>query len=57
MGAYDREVLAEDFGKETIKLIDGVEEMAALGQLNVTIEGSAASAQVDNVRQNVTGHG
>ena len=25
-GAYDREVLAEDFGKETIKLIDGVEE-------------------------------
>ncbi|MCG7490568.1 MULTISPECIES: GTP diphosphokinase [unclassified Vibrio] len=50
-GAYDREVLAEDFGKETIKLIDGVEEMAALGQLNVTIEGSAASAQVDNVRR------
>ncbi|CAM3145189.1 GTP diphosphokinase [Vibrio neptunius] len=50
-GAYEREVLEEDFGKETIKLIDGVEEMAALGQLNVTMEGSAASAQVDNVRR------
>ncbi|NVJ58093.1 MAG: GTP diphosphokinase [Vibrionaceae bacterium] len=50
-GAYKREALEEDFGKETIKLIDGVEEMAALGQLNVTMEGSAASAQVDNVRR------
>ncbi|CAK4069500.1 (p)ppGpp synthetase [Vibrio variabilis] len=50
-GAYDREKLEEDFGKETIKLIDGVEEMAALGQLNVTMEGSAASTQVDNVRR------
>jgi len=50
-GAYEREALEEDFGKETIKLIDGVEEMAALGQLNVTMEGSAASAQVDNVRR------
>ena len=50
-GAYDREQLEEDFGKETIKLIDGVEEMAALGQLNVTMEGSAASGQVDNVRR------
>ncbi|EEX93269.1 GTP pyrophosphokinase [Vibrio orientalis CIP 102891 = ATCC 33934] len=50
-GAYDREQFEEDFGKETIKLIDGVEEMAALGQLNVTMEGGAASAQVDNVRR------
>ncbi|RTZ15954.1 GTP diphosphokinase [Vibrio aquaticus] len=50
-GAYDREQFEEDFGQETIKLIDGVEEMAALGQLNVTMEGSAASAQVDNVRR------
>ncbi|MFY2509655.1 GTP diphosphokinase [Vibrio pectenicida] len=50
-GAYERDALEEDFGKETIKLIDGVEEMAALGQLNVTIEGTAASAQVDNVRR------
>lgn len=50
-GAYDREQFEEDFGKETIKLIDGVEEMAALGQLNVTMEGSAASTQVDNVRR------
>lgn len=37
-GAYSREQFEEDFGKETIKLIDGVEEMAALGQLNVTLE-------------------
>ncbi|GLT18174.1 GTP pyrophosphokinase [Vibrio zhanjiangensis] len=50
-GAYGREALEDDFGKETVKLIDGVEEMAALGQLNVTIEGSAASTQVDNVRR------
>jgi len=50
-GDYDREQFEEDFGKETIKLIDGVEEMAALGQLNVTLEGSAASSQVDNVRR------
>ncbi|KOO02370.1 GTP diphosphokinase [Vibrio nereis] len=49
--AYPREQFEEDFGKETIKLIDGVEEMAALGQLNITMEGSAASAQVDNVRR------
>ncbi|MCG9581521.1 GTP diphosphokinase [Vibrio tubiashii] len=50
-GAYSREQFEEDFGKETIKLIDGVEEMAALGQLNVTLEGSTASSQVDNVRR------
>ncbi|WP_159654919.1 GTP diphosphokinase [Vibrio atypicus] len=50
-GAYAREQFEEDFGKETVKLIDGVEEMAALGQLNVTMEGSAASTQVDNVRR------
>ncbi|WP_162045611.1 GTP diphosphokinase [Vibrio taketomensis] len=50
-GALGREKLEEDFSSEIIKLIDGVEEMAALGQLNVTLEGSAASAQVDNVRR------
>ncbi|MCW8333664.1 GTP diphosphokinase [Vibrio sp. SCSIO 43135] len=50
-GAFDRESLEESYGKETIKLIDGVEEMAAIGQLNVTLEGSAASGQVDNVRR------
>ncbi|MGF1910562.1 GTP diphosphokinase [Vibrio kasasachensis] len=50
-GALQREKLEEDFDNEIIKLIDGVEEMAALGQLNVTLEGGAASAQVDNVRR------
>ena len=49
--AYPRDRFEEDFGQETIKLIDGVEEMAALGHLNVTLEGSAASSQVDNVRR------
>ena len=49
--AYPRERFEDDFGQETIKLIDGVEEMAALGHLNVTLEGSAASSQVDNVRR------
>ncbi|MDC0610655.1 GTP diphosphokinase [Vibrio sp.] len=47
----DREELIESYGKETLKLIDGVEEMAAIGQLNVTFQGSEASAQVDNVRR------
>ncbi|OIQ24328.1 GTP diphosphokinase [uncultured Vibrio sp.] len=50
-GAFERELFEESYGKETVKLIDGVEEMAALGQLNVTLEGSAASGQVDNVRR------
>jgi GTP pyrophosphokinase len=47
----DYEVLTERYGKEIMKLIDGVEEMAAIGQLNVTLQGSEASAQVDNVRR------
>ncbi len=50
-GFFEREELEEAYGKEIIKLIDGVEEMAAIGQLNVTLDGSAASGQVDNVRR------
>lgn len=50
-GLLDREELEEHYGKEIIKLINGVEEMAAIGQLNVTVQGSEASAQVDNVRR------
>ena len=50
-GIYDRELLEERHSKEIIKLIDGVEEMAAIGQLNATLEGTAASGQVDNVRR------
>ncbi|PMH43839.1 GTP diphosphokinase [Vibrio sp. 10N.286.49.B3] len=50
-GLFDRASLAESYGKEVMKLIDGVEEMAAIGQLNVTVEGSEASGQVDNVRR------
>ncbi|MGF1775307.1 GTP diphosphokinase [Vibrio nomapromontoriensis] len=50
-GLFDRELLEETYGKEILKMIDGVEEMAAIGQLNVTLEGSAASGQVDNVRR------
>lgn len=50
-GLYDRELLEENYGREIIKLIDGVEEMAAIGQLNVTLEDSEASGQVDNVRR------
>ncbi|ENK2094334.1 GTP diphosphokinase [Vibrio vulnificus] len=50
-GAFAREPLEEYYSKEIIKLIDGVDEMAAIGQLNITLEGSAASAQVDNVRR------
>ncbi|MGC9421237.1 MULTISPECIES: GTP diphosphokinase [Vibrio] len=50
-GALDAEELEAGYGKETVKLIHGVEEMAAIGQLNVTLRGSEASAQVDNVRR------
>jgi GTP pyrophosphokinase len=50
-GLLDRELLQEEYGKEILKMIDGVEEMAAIGQLNVTLQGSEASAQVDNVRR------
>jgi len=32
-GAFNRELLEEKYSKEIIKLIDGVEEMAAIGQL------------------------
>lgn len=48
---YDRELLAEKHGNEIVKMIDGVEEMAAIGQLNATLDGSGASSQVDNVRR------
>ncbi|NLS12835.1 GTP diphosphokinase [Vibrio sp. SM6] len=50
-GALPHEWLEEHYSKEIIKLIDGVDEMAALGQLNITLEGSEASVQVDNVRR------
>lgn len=49
--AYPQEQLEENHGKAIIKMIDGVVEMAAIGQLNVTLEGSEASGQVDNVRR------
>ncbi len=50
-GFFEQEELEEAYGKEIIKLIDGVEEMAAIGQLNATLDGSGASGQVDNVRR------
>ncbi|WP_394244057.1 GTP diphosphokinase [Vibrio astriarenae] len=50
-GLFDQEQLQEKYGKEIVKMIEGVDEMAALGQLNITLEGSAASSQVDNVRR------
>ncbi|MDN2482042.1 GTP diphosphokinase [Vibrio agarivorans] len=50
-GLFEQEQLEEKYGKEIVKMIEGVDEMAALGQLNVTLEGSAASSQVDNVRR------
>lgn len=50
-GVYDRELLEQNHSKEIIKLIDGVEEMAAIGQLNATLEANSASGQIDNVRR------
>ncbi len=51
VGVIDREKLEEDYSKEIIKLIDGVEEMAAIGQLNVAVDEGETSEQVDNVRR------
>ncbi len=50
-GGLDNESLEEGYGREVVKLIHGVEEMAAIGQLNGTMHGREASAQVDNVRR------
>jgi len=50
-GVIKREALEEAYGKEIIKLIDGVDEMAAIGQLNSTNNSNDASEQVDNVRR------
>ncbi|MGO2507935.1 MAG: GTP diphosphokinase [Vibrio hibernica] len=50
-GLFEREALVEIYGKEIVKLIDGVDEMAAIGQLNVSMDDSEASEQVDNVRR------
>ena len=50
-GVLEEEEITDVYGKEILKLIIGVEEMAAIGQLNVTLHGSEASAQVDNVRR------
>lgn len=41
----------ETYGKEIVKLIDGVEEMAAIGQLNANLDSSSTSEQVDNMRR------
>ncbi|MDA9556335.1 GTP diphosphokinase [Vibrio sp.] len=50
-GAYSKEALRDDYSKEVVKLVEGVEEMAAIAQLNVTMANGAASEQVDNVRR------
>ncbi|GAM55166.1 GTP pyrophosphokinase [Vibrio ishigakensis] len=50
-GLFDAEELKERYGQEIMKLIEGVEEMAAIGQLNSSLDGSGASGQVDNVRR------
>lgn len=47
----DHDVLIEQHGKEVVKLVDGVVEMAAIGHLNATQDSSATSAQVDNIRR------
>ncbi|MEZ9130802.1 GTP diphosphokinase [Vibrio breoganii] len=50
-GLFDTEELKERYGQEIMKLIEGVEEMAAIGQLNASLESSSASSQIDNVRR------
>ncbi|MGF1763105.1 GTP diphosphokinase [Aliivibrio kagoshimensis] len=50
-GLCDREALDELYGKEVVKLVDGVVEMAAIGHLSATQDGSATSVQVDNIRR------
>ncbi|MCP3697820.1 MAG: HD domain-containing protein, partial [Aliivibrio sp.] len=50
-GVLDRDTLTENYNKEIEKLIDGVEEMDAIGQLNASVDAESASSQVDNIRR------
>ena len=50
-GIYDPEQLKEDYGSAILRMVTGVSQMAAIGQLNATKEGAAQSAQVDNIRR------
>ena len=50
-GLYDPEQLKEDYGNTILQMVNGVGQMAAIGQLNATTEGAAQSAQVDNIRR------
>ncbi len=50
-GVLTREKLAECYSREIEKLIDGVEDMDAIGQLNAAVDTESASSQVDNIRR------
>lgn len=53
---YDAEIISpiwvsENYNKEILRMLEGVQQMAAIRQLNAAQEGSAASSQVDSVRR------
>jgi GTP pyrophosphokinase len=50
-GIYQHEQVKEDYNTTIMQLVKGVEQMAAIGQLNATTEGAEQSAQVDNIRR------
>lgn len=50
-GLLSKEKLAEHYKSGVLKLVDGVQEMAAIRHLNAEQQGSATSSQVDNVRR------
>jgi len=53
---YDADLISplwvtENYTQDILKLLEGVQQMAAIRQLNAAQEGSAASEQVDSVRR------
>ncbi|MGF1680794.1 GTP diphosphokinase [Photobacterium minamisatsumaniensis] len=50
-GVYQPEQLKEDYNGTILQMVEGVSQMAAIGQLNATTEGAEQSAQVDNIRR------
>ncbi|WP_413110967.1 GTP diphosphokinase [Thaumasiovibrio sp. DFM-14] len=51
MGLYSHDALHENHPKAVVEMVEGVEQMAAIGQLNATTGDTATSGQVDNIRR------
>ncbi|MDX1304090.1 GTP diphosphokinase [Photobacterium sp.] len=50
-GVYAHEQVKEDYNSTILQMVTGVEQMAAIRQLNANTDGAAQSVQVDNIRR------